>query len=111
MKISEETTREELGAIICEALGSALEDPAVLVGGAVAAIYTEGRFLSDDLDFVSWRSAKQLRPVMEIVDALFSLASPPTDTKYAKFRSRSAKKGLEMAQARQRQTTRVGPAS
>jgi hypothetical protein len=58
------TTRAELAAMVCAAL-RALDDEPVLVGGAVVAIYSDGRWVSDDLDFVSWRDDKKRRPVME----------------------------------------------
>lgn len=35
------------------------------MGGAVVSIYTEGRYVSEDLDFVTWRSERQLKPLME----------------------------------------------
>ncbi|HXU71637.1 MAG TPA: hypothetical protein VN947_20025 [Polyangia bacterium] len=62
--IGPRTTRAELGALVCRAL-AAIDDEPVLVGGAVVSIYSDGRFVSDDLDFVSWRDDKRRRPAME----------------------------------------------
>jgi hypothetical protein len=62
--ISKKTTRAELAAIVRRAL-AALDDEPVLVGGAVVSIYSDGRWVSDDLDFVSWRSPKHVQPLME----------------------------------------------
>lgn len=64
MKIHRDISRAELAAIVCEALAELGDEP-VLVGGAVAAIYTEGRYVSDDLDFVSWRNERQFKPILE----------------------------------------------
>lgn len=52
VKITMQTTREQLVAIIVEKLGAA-GISAVLVGGAVVSIYTENKYESRDLDFVS----------------------------------------------------------
>lgn len=62
--IGPRTTRAELGALVCRAL-AAIDDEPVLVGGAVVSIYSDGRFVSDGLDFVSWRDNRKRRPVME----------------------------------------------
>ncbi len=62
--IGPRTTRAELAAIVCAALRT-LDDEPVLVGGAVVAIYSDGRWLSDDLDFVSWRDDRRRRPILE----------------------------------------------
>ena len=51
-KISEKTTLLELAAIVSGALEAA-EVIATLSGGAVVSIYTEYRYLSEDLDFVT----------------------------------------------------------
>jgi hypothetical protein len=64
VKIGPKTTRAELGAIICRALATVDDEP-VLVGGAVVGIYSDERWVSDDLDFVSWRPERRLRPLME----------------------------------------------
>jgi hypothetical protein len=63
--IQKRTTRGELAAIVMEALRDALNDNPVLVGGAVVSIYTEGRYVSNDLDIVTYRDKKSIRPVME----------------------------------------------
>jgi hypothetical protein len=62
-RIKRRTTRAELGAIVCEVL-SKLDDSPVLVGGAAVSIYSEGRFVSDDLDVVTYRSERQIAPLM-----------------------------------------------
>lgn len=62
--IGPKTTRAELAALVCGAL-AAIDDEPVLVGGAVVSIYSDGRFVSDDLDFVSWRDDRRRRPAME----------------------------------------------
>lgn len=36
-----------------------------MVGGAVASIYTNGRYISNDLDFVTVRKRSQIEPVMK----------------------------------------------
>ena len=64
MKIGPKTTRAELGAMVCQAL-AAVDDEPVLVGGAVVSIYSDGRWVSDDLDFVSWRDDRRRRPALE----------------------------------------------
>lgn len=58
------TTRAELGAIVCEALTDALGDHPVLVGGAAASIYSKGRYRSDDLDIVTYRDRQKIAPLM-----------------------------------------------
>ena len=62
--IGNKTTRAELAALVCRAL-IAIDAEPVLVGGAVVGIYCDGRFVSDGLDFVSWRDDRRRRPVME----------------------------------------------
>jgi hypothetical protein len=57
-------SRAELGAVICEALDRHRID-AVLVGGAVVSIYSEGRYVSDALDFVTYKQDKVLRQPMQ----------------------------------------------
>jgi hypothetical protein len=57
-------SRAELGALVCEELGRHRID-AVLVGGAVVSIYSEGRYVSDDLDFVTHKQERALRAPME----------------------------------------------
>lgn len=57
-------SRAELGAMICEQLARHQID-AVLVGGAVVSIYSEGKYVSDDLDFVTHKQDKVLSPPMQ----------------------------------------------
>lgn len=63
-RIAKGVGRAELAAIVSEALAD-LDDAPVLVGGSVVSLYTDGRWVSDDLDFVTWRSERELKPVME----------------------------------------------
>jgi hypothetical protein len=63
VKIDETTTREQFGALVCEAL-KADGHYAVLVGGSVVSIYTEEIFPSDDLDFAVYRAASELHPTL-----------------------------------------------
>jgi hypothetical protein len=52
MKISKKTTRLQLAALITQTLGKE-NMSAVLVGGAVVSIYTNNKYESYDLDFIS----------------------------------------------------------
>lgn len=64
MTISESTTIEQLAALVCQALqDSGVE--AFLSGGAVVSIYTQNKYESFDLDFVSFGDRKKIRRVME----------------------------------------------
>lgn len=62
--ISEKTTIEEVGAIVCQALKNADID-AFLSGGAVVSIYTKNKYESYDLDFVTFGDRKKIKRVME----------------------------------------------
>lgn len=89
--IQPNTTRAELGAIVCNALASVLGDSPVLVGGAAASIYSKGRYKSEDLDIVSYRTQK-ITPLMRSLgfvakgahwhhpdtDLTIQFVSPPT---------------------------------
>lgn len=50
--------------MVCRAFAG-LDDEPVLVGGAVVSIYSKGRWVSDDLDFVTWRPERRYRPLLE----------------------------------------------
>jgi hypothetical protein len=52
MKISKKTTREQLAAIVVAKLAEH-KISAVLVGGSVVSIYTDNKYPSKDLDFIS----------------------------------------------------------
>jgi Nucleotidyl transferase of unknown function (DUF2204) len=56
--------RKALAARVATALAKAGVD-AVLVGGSVASIYSGERYVTDDLDFVSYKPLKVITPVME----------------------------------------------
>ena len=61
--ITKKTTLAELGASVCEALRQAGID-AFLSGGAVVSIYTNNRYESFDLDFVSLADRAKIKKVM-----------------------------------------------
>ena len=63
MKITDKTTLEDLGAIVCTALKAAGID-AFLSGGAVVSIYTHNAYQSWDLDFISHGSFDTITEVM-----------------------------------------------
>jgi len=63
-KISEKTTLLELAAIVSGALEAA-DVIATLSGGAVVSIYTEYRYLSEDLDFVTIAQIDELKLILE----------------------------------------------
>lgn len=62
-KITGKTTIAELAAIVCEALKQAGID-AFLSGGAVVSIYTENKYESYDLDFVTHADRRRIKDVM-----------------------------------------------
>jgi hypothetical protein len=62
-QITLRTSIAELGAIVCEALrGEGID--AFLSGGAVVSIYTQNRYESFDLDFVSLADRTKIKRVM-----------------------------------------------
>ena len=63
-KISKLTTITELGAIVCEALKKTGID-VFLSGGAVVSIYTNNKYESYDLDFISLADRSKIKKVME----------------------------------------------
>jgi hypothetical protein len=63
MKITPKTTREELAAIVVQKLNEH-QINAVLVGGSVVSIYTNNRYESSDLDFISSASHKKIKEAM-----------------------------------------------
>lgn len=64
MAISSESTLLEVAAIVSEALEAA-GVVSVLSGGAAISIYTENRYESNDLDFVSSAAMKELTGILE----------------------------------------------
>lgn len=62
--ITKATTREELAALVTQALRKEGLDP-VLVGGAVVSIYTDNKYESRDLDFIVSASSDVVNEVMK----------------------------------------------
>jgi hypothetical protein len=62
-EICNEATREELAAVVVEKLASHGID-VVLVGGSVVSIYTENKYESWDLDFISTADHKRIKRAM-----------------------------------------------
>lgn len=62
--ITPETTLEDLAFIVCTGLKKHNID-AVLTGGAAVSIYTRNKYQSYDLDFVSYRSHKEISEAMK----------------------------------------------
>ena len=63
-EITEKTTLTELAATVSDALQHA-EIVATLSGGAAVSIYTENRYQSEDLDFVTAALVSELKVVLE----------------------------------------------
>jgi len=63
-KISEQTSLPELAALVSEALERA-GITATLSGGAAVSIYSENRYLSEDLDFVTAALVNELKHALE----------------------------------------------
>lgn len=62
-KISAITTRQELAAVVVEKLQQH-KISAVLVGGSVVSIYTDNKYESNDLDFISAADHKRITLAM-----------------------------------------------
>lgn len=62
--ITETTTLIELAALVSEALEEA-GIVATLSGGAAVSIYSQNRYISEDLDFVTVAFVKELKEVLE----------------------------------------------
>jgi hypothetical protein len=58
--ITRQTKREELAAIVCAHLEAAGID-VVLVGGSVAALYSDEKYVTYDLDLVTWKPIAQTK--------------------------------------------------
>lgn len=85
--IDASTPRLHLAALVCEAL-SADGKFAVLVGGSVVSIYTRELFISDDLDFATYRTASELRPSLErlgFTEFVGNTATHPRAMLYVQF--------------------------
>lgn len=63
-RITNKTSLAELCAIVCEALSQG-GIKAFLSGGAVVSIYTENKYQSYDLDFVTHADRSKIKKVME----------------------------------------------
>lgn len=63
MRITPKTKREELAAIVVQKL-TEHQINAVLVGGSVVSIYTNNRYESSDLDFISSAGQKKIKEAM-----------------------------------------------
>lgn len=61
--ITAKTKIAEIGAIVCEALKKS-DIEAFLSGGAVVSIYTNNKYESFDLDFISFADRKKIEKVM-----------------------------------------------
>lgn len=62
--ITETTTLAELAAIVCDALERE-GIVATLSGGAAVSIYSDNRYVSEDLDFVTVALVKELKVALE----------------------------------------------
>ena len=62
--ITGKTTMTELAALVSEALEAA-GIVATLSGGSAVSVYTENRYVSEDLDFVTTALLEELKPVLE----------------------------------------------
>lgn len=62
-QITQKSTLAEIGAIVCEALKK-IGIEAILSGGAVVSIYTNNKYESFDLDFVSIADRKKIKSAM-----------------------------------------------
>lgn len=65
-KISKDTSLENLAMIVCKTLKDYGID-AVLTGGAVVSIYSENRYMSYDLDFISHADGKKIEAAMNLL--------------------------------------------
>jgi len=63
MKISRKTTLKQLAFFVCSILKDAGID-AVLTGGSVVSIYTDGKYISYDLDFITHARTKDIERVL-----------------------------------------------
>jgi len=79
-------SREELAALVHETLAKHKVE-SVLVGGSVVAIYSEGKYVSDDLDFVVDAELKKIRPFFEKLGFIFTnqTAEHPATNLYVQF--------------------------
>jgi hypothetical protein len=70
-RISEQSSVEEVAAIVSDALESA-GMTATLSGGSAVTIYSNNAYLSRDLDFVTSAMVDDLRPVLEALRTWFA---------------------------------------
>ena len=79
MKSVGQMTREEFGAYVCQALSEAGID-AVLSGGSCVSIWTEERYVSNDLDFIT--SGYESNRQIETVVVQLGFARPSKHSRY-----------------------------
>lgn len=63
MTISQDTSVEEIAALVCEALERAGIE-VVLCGGGAVTLYSKNEYMSTDLDFITTERKKRITPVM-----------------------------------------------
>jgi hypothetical protein len=89
-EITEQSTVEEVAAIVSDALEDA-GITATLSGGSAVTIYSNNRYLSRDLDFVTSAMVADLKPVLErlgfehVGTSRLSLFSHPKIEWYVEF--------------------------
>jgi hypothetical protein len=66
MKIGRKTTLKQLACFVCGVLKNAGID-AILTGGSVVSIYTGGKYISYDLDFITHARTKDIKKVLGTV--------------------------------------------
>jgi hypothetical protein len=86
LKIGPRTTRAQLAALVSRALAAGGID-ATLVGGAVATLYSRGKYLTEDIDFVSHGRLKEIAPILKKLgfEMIGNRAVHPATTLYVQF--------------------------
>lgn len=100
-RITQKSTIAEVGAIVCEALKQAGLD-VFLSGGAVVSIYTDNRYESYDLDFVTLADRSKVKRVMESLgfkQDKSRLFVHPESKYYVEFPGAAVKVGEELITA------------
>ncbi len=70
MKNYKNITVLELASLVSQKLRDN-EIDSILVGGACVSIYSENKYMSKDLDFVTFSSIKEIKPVLELLGFTF----------------------------------------